>query len=67
MNSFLRNLLKDLAVKLGIGIPLFTFYYLLRGSEIGVYEPFVIGFAVGVFIDMVRWGLKKDEPEDKNH
>lgn len=58
----MKQLLKDMAICIGIGLPYFILLYsCVDASKLDSSAPIILGIMLGVCIELVKWGLKKEE------
>jgi len=58
----MKQLLKDIATYIGIGLPyFFLLYSCIDVSEWNSSRPIILGIIFGICIELVKWGLKKEE------
>lgn len=56
----MKEFLKGIAVKIGIGLPYFLLLYNSCDGKINTVETIIYGILFGFCIDLALWGLKKD-------
>ena len=58
----MKEIIKSIAVNVGIGMPLFTILYFSNPTlinSLNAMELFSLGLGIAICKDLVVWGLKK--------
>lgn len=58
----MKEVIKSIAVNVGIGVPLFTVLYFSNPTlmnSLNDIEIFLLGLGIAICKDLVVWGLKK--------